>query len=237
MLPVIPRLELVLVGFAAVLATALFPLVTTPLARFARVELRQVVFGSGPKIFATRVGPTLFELRLLPITSWIKAAGQGVYEEGPIDPPIGPGRVPWREASPVRRVLAFVVAPRLVIFALAVIGVGPARASDALVRGIGQILAGALGPFSTARTILASGAELLAREGAWVVISVALAKWSALGVLTLLSDAAGATDTSEARARTIAKVRAVMLLVVLALFASWLVASVTWALAGGTRAH
>jgi hypothetical protein len=224
------RIELLVACLGAMLlAMAIFPVVATALAKFARVELAHVVFGSGTKLFARRVGPTMFELRLVPMQSWIKAVGQGVYQPADhVEPPLRPGRVAWREASRARRVLAFVVAPRLVVFTVAAIGLGLARAGEALARGVAQLVTGAIGPFSTARAILDAGVDILAREGAWVVVAIALAKWVAFSVLTLPGDLAGAMDASEAQGRSIAKVRVALMLLFFAIAASWLLALVAW---------
>jgi hypothetical protein len=216
---------------AGVIAALLFLVVATVLAGFAGVELTHAVFGSGPRVFGKKVGPTLFELRAAPIQSWIKAVGHDPYEdEAELERArraMRPGRVTWTEASPIRRVLVFVVAPRLAVFALAAIAIGPRRASLAAVRGVEQLVTGALGPLSTARTILEGGAAALVEEGALVLLGLALAKWVAWSLLVLPTDLAGAIDRGGA-SKTVAKVRGVMLVASIPFGIVWLVAWIAW---------
>jgi hypothetical protein len=213
---------------AGILAVAVFPVVAVLLARFARVELAQVVFGTGPKLFTKRFGKTSFELRALPIQSWVKAVGQGVYDPEPDPTELAPGRVPWRQASRARRALAFVVAPRAVVFAAAAIALGLPRAAGALGRGVVEVFTGAIGPFSTAHAVLERGADVLAREGAGVVVALALAKYVAFSVLTLPGDLAGALDATGAESKAIAKARVFVFLATLAIIVSWIVAWIGW---------
>lgn len=209
----------------AVVAVALFPIVASALAGFARVVLVDAAFGMGPKLVEKKLGATRWTLRLLPLNSWVKAAGQGVYDDEEVErAALRPGRVLWREASPARRVLAFVVAPRVVVLVLAAVVLGPTGAVFATGRVIVQLVTGALGPLSTAREILEGGAALLAREGALVIVALVSCKWLGFSVLTLPGDLAGATDTELAASKKIAIARAVLMVVFLGLVVSWIVA-------------
>jgi hypothetical protein len=224
------RVELLLAAFAAgVLVVALFPTVAMALAAFAQVELTRVVLGMGPRIATKRVGGTALELRAVPISSYAMAVGQGLYPDDAGQPgALRPGRVPWREASPVRRALAFVVAPRLAGLVFGSLVLGPQRAAIASLRGAEQYVRGALGPMSDAHALLDAGLDLLGREGVLVLAAVVVCKWVGFSLLTLPSDLAGAVDTSLSAARAIGKVRFLVLLVFLAMAASWIVACIAW---------
>jgi hypothetical protein len=226
------ELLLVFLG-AGVLAVAIFTMVAMALAGFARIELAQVVFGLGPRIATGRAGGTSVELRAVPISSYIMAVGQSPYgPEAAAEPGrLRPGRVSWREASPLRRALAFVAAPRLAVFVLASLVLGPQRAGLASVRGAAQYVRGALGPLSDGRALIDAGLDLLTREGAVVLAAVVLCKWIGFSLLALPSDLAGAVDSSLAAALLIARVRAVVFFVFLAMAVSWIVAGVGWVVA------
>jgi hypothetical protein len=112
---------------------------------------------------------------------------------------------------------------------LASLAIGPQRAATAALRGVAQLVRGALGPLSDARATLDAGLDLLAREGLLVVVAVALCKWVGFSILALPGDLAATMEASLAQSRIIAKVRAAALLVFFAMGASWLVALTAWA--------
>jgi hypothetical protein len=215
---------------------ASFPAVAMALARFARVALTDAALGIGPRLFATRVGPTKIIVRLVPINSWVRAAGQNPYET-PEDAAAALGafprdRVLWRDAPRLRKVLAFVVAPRLAVVGVALVPLGPSRVARATLAGVVQIVTGALGPLSTARALLDAGAATLAREGALVVAAIVLCKWLSVSLLSLPGDLVTTLSRSDANAKTTAKLAVVQLFVFLAVFLSWLVAAVAWLASG-----
>lgn len=218
---------------ASAVAAAIFPLVAALLAPIVRVQLTEVGLGTGPKLFERQVGTAKVKVCLLPLSSWVMAAGQSHYADEATDrAKLRPGRVMWGESSAALRVLAFVLAPRLVTLGLACV-VGPMRALDSTGRGIVQVVTGALGPLSTARAILEGGAAILAQEGVLVIVALALTKWLAFGLLSLPGDLAGALDRGAASpSKTIVKVRAVLMIVLLAVMISWTVAWVAFLIRG-----
>ncbi len=228
------RVELIVTSLAGgAVAALLFPVVAMASSTYARVQLARVSFGTGPKLWGRAVGPTQIELRLLPISSFIVAEGQDPYEPeaelAAVAARLRPGRLPWREASPLRRILAFVLAPRLAVLAVAMAIVGPAEALASTARGTAEWASGALGPLSTAPALLASGAAAIARDGFVVGVALVLTKWLAFSVVTLPFDLAGASERGSAeRAQTTAKRGVIGHVVVLAVSVAWTVGLVSW---------
>ncbi|HEY4116473.1 MAG TPA: hypothetical protein VGM56_01405 [Byssovorax sp.] len=222
----------VAIAVAVGASTASFPLVAVALAPFARVWIVEGALGVGPKILEARIGGALWRVRLIPWSSYVIAHGMQAPElvsaEASAEAAARArdrGRLPWDEAPPTRRLFAFVVAPRLALFAVACAALGPARAAFAVVRGVPEVLF--VGP--SARAILDAAAAVGAREGFVTVAALAVCKLIALGVVALPTDLVFAT--SHRSDAWLAKVRAGVMLVTLGLMLAWIVAWARWALA------
>jgi hypothetical protein len=216
---------------AALLATALYTTLVFALASFARVFPHRVVFGFGPRLLKTRVGATDLEIALLPYGATCSLYGANPYESEDVRAALTErlprGRLPWTDAPVGRRVLAFVIAPRLGWIAVAALLLGPARALRSTGVGLAEVLAGAVSPLSTAPATLQQGADILAREGFLVLTAAGLCKFASFSLLNLPGDLAHAALRS--RGTVVAKLRAIEMLALLAIGTAWIVAWVVWA--------
>lgn len=218
--------------------TLLFPLVVALLAPFARIAVLEAVVGSGPRLLRRQIGPTAWELRLLPLSSYVRALGMNPYddEEDAARTLVEsfPGRRLWRDAPRLRRTLAVVVAPRLVTFALASALVGPARVFAVAARTLPAIVEGALGPLSAAPALLEEARVALSHDGALAYTGLALATWLGASLLLLPSELQqtlqGPTTSEKAKAQ--AKLHAVKLVITLGLLGAWLVGAAAWLVRG-----
>ncbi|NOU26431.1 MAG: hypothetical protein HOO96_00880 [Polyangiaceae bacterium] len=220
---------------AGLLAAVLFAAVTFALTPFARVFASKVVVGFGPRLLSRRVRGTEIELRLVPFLSSVDLVGANPFatpeEIARASVEMPAGRLRWTEAPRWRRVVAFVVAPRAVVVALPVLFLGPARTFHHVVSGIGEIFAGAVSPFDTARRILVAAAFVVTSEGVPTLVALCLCKMTSFAILGLPADLPFAMV--RAPNQTVAKLRAVWMLVWFVPYAAWIVAWVAWALRGG----
>lgn len=208
---------------AALLGSVLFLAIGVALAPFARVAVKRAVFGVGPRILAARIGPTPLEIRAIPTSSHLEIHGMLSDEQDVVLPP---PLVLWFEASPLRRALVFVFTPRIALLVIAAAILGPTRACGAVARGCAEILAGAIAPLSTARTILEAGAGILGREGIIALAAVAICKWLSLGLITLPMDLPPALMRQHSRRLGIARFFAMLAL--FCVFIAWAVAWIAW---------
>lgn len=229
--PVSPALALAAAMFAAgSIATVTFAGLGLAVAPFARVFLEKVTFGFGPRLLTTRVGATVVSIHAFPITSSLTPFGAGVSpSEGEGDASaasLPPSAVPWFEASPWRRLLAFVVLPRILPLGIAAAILGPARAFRAAAEGLGEIVSGALGPLSTAPALLDAAAAVYVREGFAVLAALAVGKWLSSSVLTLPGDVAFAVASKQRN--LVGKVRFTLTLILMLVYVPWIVGCVAW---------
>jgi hypothetical protein len=208
------------------LLTAVFIVVTMSLAGFARVWIQRATFGMGPRLFSFRVGSAPIEVRALPFGSSVTPFGANPYAEDDALSKPPAHRLPWLEAPPWRRAVAFVVAPRLCELAITSLALGPARALRAIAIGPLEIVHGALGPFSHARDLLQAGADAMSREGFAVLTALVLCKMMIFGIVSLPIDLAHAVARRPAKSLAIA--RAVLMLSSFVIYAAWAVAFIAW---------
>lgn len=208
---------------AASVANGTFAALGPLVAPWARVAVEKVVLGFGPALLTRIARGVRVELRLVPLTAYLTFVGGNPIGEPPPPPP--PPRVLWLEASPLRRVAAFVVAPRVLTLTIAALVLGPVRAVTAVATGLRDLPAA----FYGARPLLDAAADTLAREGFVTLAAVALCKTVSVGLVAL------PTDTAHAAARRhgdgLGKVRAALMLATLVLLVAWLVAVARWAIA------
>src|SRR5262249_23171059 len=151
------------------------------LAAFARVAVRKISIGLGPRI----VTRGRFELKLIPFTSYVVFAGMNPYEtEEERSQPLPEGRVRWTEASRARRVV-LVLAWRIATFAIVFLLLGPSRAPLSFGRGIVQVAGGAIAPFARGAPLVHGAVNVAIREGLVVFFAVVLAKFLAISLLGL----------------------------------------------------
>jgi hypothetical protein len=222
-----PSILVAALVFAALLFNGvLFLVLGIGLAPFARVLVERAALGVGPRLFVLRVAGVPLEICAFPSSSHVVVNGMAPVEaEDATRPP--PPLVPWLEAPRLRRVLVFVVAPRLAAFALPAAVLDVPRAWGAVTRGVVEVVHGAVGPLSAGQVILRGGAGILAREGAVALAMVAICKWLAFGMLTLPTDLAPAVARTHDRRVLVARI--VAMVAVLAAWAAWAVAWVAWA--------
>jgi multisubunit Na+/H+ antiporter MnhB subunit len=221
-----PILVAALLVAAGLVNAVLFLALGIGLAPFARVLVERAALGVGPRLFTLRVAGVPIEIRAVPASSYLVVLGMSPLtpEDAPRPPP---PLVLWLEASRLRRVLAFVIAPRLATFGVAAAVLGLPRAGGAVARGVVEVIQGALAPLSTGALVLRSGAGVLAREGVATFAMVALCKWLAFSLLTLPTDVAPAVARTHERRVGVARV--VAMLGVFAVWAAWAVAWIAWA--------
>jgi len=211
------------VSGTAVLGAVSFLVIALPLASFARVAISKAALGFGPRLFSFVVAGTHVELKLLPFTSYAQSVGGNPYLD---EEPPAPPRLLWPDASPWLRAVVFVIAPRLALLPVPLVVLGPWRTMSAIARGFSDVLSA----FSGGGAALVRGAEVLAHEGLLTLFALAVCKASALALLLLPTDLLGIGTRGMATfSKTIAKVRAVVMLATLALWVAWLVAWARWA--------
>jgi hypothetical protein len=226
-IPVSPPLGILLVMLVVlVISNAILIGLGVALASWARVVVSKVVWGFGPCI----VRRGTFELRLVPMNAYMQFLGANPYITD--EPPPLPRKL-WFEASPVRRLVAFIVAPRVAPLVVSAIIVGPTRAVVAVATGFVDMF----GAFTRWQSLLDGAAAVFVHEGFVATVGLALAKVLAIGLVALPFDAAWAfqqeragktSQQEQSSAMRVAKLRAVVLLVQLVLLAAWVVAAIRW---------
>lgn len=200
----------------------------------ARVHIKEIHVGAGPKLYAASWGDTKLQFGPLPTASLDFArqpSGDGAADEEPDVVP--PGKRCFWEAPRLVRALAHLLPP-LGYVAVAVVLIGPGDAVHHVVSGLSQLIEGALSPLGTGKELVASWAGLLDAAGVWKAAGVLLAKLVALALLPLTPGSlfrAGAAVLGVDRSNAFAVALVVGLLVGLLVAASWLVAIVAYALA------
>jgi hypothetical protein len=215
----------------AAVGAALVVVLGVALAPFARVFVHRAVLGIGPRLFARRFGAADVEVRAIPTHATLLLHGANLYEApeetAAVEARMPGGRLLWGDAPAWRRVLAFVVVPRAVSFALAAAVLGPTHAMRSAGVGVLEIVRGVAAPLSDARATLDGGASILAARGFAVLVAVAMCKYLSLGLLSLASDLAFAAGQPRF---AMAKARGIVMLLLLVPPLVWFVAWLAWAL-------
>jgi hypothetical protein len=225
-----PILVLLCIVVGASIGALVFALASLALTPFARVFAHKVVIGSGPRVFALRRHGVDVELRLFPVVVSLEffTAHSHVAEEelARQRAALPTGRVAWVEAARWRRVLAFVLLPRVVTLALASLVLGPTRTLAATGRGVVEILHGAWSPLAEGREILTQAATVALREGPRTLVALTLCKLVSYALIALPTDLPFAVTKSLTSG--FAKFRAAFMLFGLVLFVAWLIAWGSW---------
>lgn len=204
------------IAIVAVLQSVLFLLIALPLAPAARVLATKATLGFGPRLFSVDV----VDVKLFPFTSWASFAGMNPYEEEP-PAPAWPFLL-WLDAPRGRRLLLLVLAPRFAAALFPLFVLGPARTWAAIGRGVPQIFAG----FGWGRPLL----ERVAQEPWVTLVALVFCKALAFSLVNLPFDFVQgiATRSMDRIQKALAKVRGLMMFVIMAAAVAWLVTWIRW---------